>query len=294
MMQELAWINGAVMPLEQASVPLEDRGFIFGDGVYEVARIYGGVPFCLEEHLRRLERSAAAVMIPLPADRAGLAKIVRELLAASGCTEGWVYLQLTRGRAPRTLAIPAGLAPTLALFVRKKHPDWPEGLREGVRCITLPDERWLHCEIKAVSLMGSVLSKETARRRGAYDAILYREGGIVTEASAANVFAQVDGVIRTHPLSNLILPGVTRGVVLDLLRKERLPVEEKAITLAELKRAEEIWLTSSTVELLPVVALDGEPVGSGQPGDLARRVIGLYRAEVERCCGRRAAPAADG
>ena len=283
-MKELAWINGAVTDLNAACVSLEDRGFLFGDGVYEVARIYRGVPFYLDEHLRRLQKSAAAIMLSLPFAPGALAKIALDLIRQSGCAEGWIYLQLTRGAASRSLAIPAGLSPTLVIFVRGIPPGISDNQQNGVPCITLPDERWLHCNIKAVALLASVLSKEKARLEGAYDAVLYRDGGIVTEASASNVFAVIDGVVRTHPLSNLILPGITREVVLDILIKEKISFAERAFTLGELKAASEVFLTASVAEVVPVVAVDGKAVGAGLPGDLTRRMQEQFRARVVDYC----------
>jgi D-alanine transaminase len=275
-MRELAWVNGRIGELERACVSLEDRGFLFGDGVYDVARIYGGVPFRLAEHLQRLENSASKILLVLPLSRAEIDRAARKLIRTSGCREGWLYIQLTRGAAPRNHFIPAGIAPTLVMFVRALPAGLPE-LAAGISCITLPDERWLHCDIKSVNLLPAVLAKEKARRAGVHDAILYRQGGVVTEATTANVFAVVDGVVRTPPLSNLILPGITRADVLQILARENIAAAEKSLSLAELKRAPEIWLSSSVAEIVPVVALDGEAVGSGTPGALAQLVARQYR-----------------
>ncbi|HOL17426.1 MAG TPA: D-amino-acid transaminase [Bacillota bacterium] len=283
-MQELAWINGTVSELAAASIPLEDRGFFFGDGVYESIRIYNGKPFRLEDHLQRLRRSAAAIMLDL-ADLPKLEAAAPQLIKESGCPEAYLYIQLTRGVAPRSHLFPAGVKPTMVMYVRTLPPGFGEAAQNGVACITVPDERWLRCNIKTINLLPNVLAKEKARRAGAYEAIFYRPGGVVTEGSSTNVFAVCGGVIYTHPESNLILSGITRQVILELLPAAGLPFKEEAVSLEQLRRAEEIWISSSTAEIVPVISLDGKPVGDGKVGALAREVRQRYRAAVQDCCG---------
>lgn len=279
-MQELAWVNGRTVPLREAVVPLEDRGFLFGDAVYEVARVYGGVPFCLEEHLQRLEGSAAAIMITLPYERQNIGKIALNLIRKSNCRDGWLYIQLTRGAAPRSKGIPPGITPTLVMFVRPLPPGLDEHTASGISCITLPDDRWHHCEIKSINQLPNILAREKARVAGAYEAILYRDGEIVTEATSSNVFALVGGSAVTPVLSNHNLAGITRMVVLNLLAEENIPVCEHNVTLDDLKKADEIWLSSTIIEILPVVTLDGKAVGSGLPGATTRRLVRRYREKA--------------
>ena len=276
-MGELAWINGKIEDLTGACVPLEDRGFLFGDGIYEALRIYAGVPFALEEHLQRLERSAAAIMLEIPYTSGVLASHIREFIAQSGCRDGYIYIQLTRGAAPRNHNFPAGAGPNLVMFIRGLAPGHDDHAFRGEPCITLPDERWLRCDIKSINLLPNVIARETAARAGAFEAILHRPDGAVTEGSRSNVFALIDGTVRTHPHSNLILPGITRGFVIEILRQAGVPLEEKAFTLAELRGASEIWLSSSVAEVTPVTALDGVPVGPGLPGKTALLVVEAYR-----------------
>lgn len=283
-MQELAWINGKITPLAEACVPLEDRGFIFGDGVYEACRIYNGIPYLLDAHLARFERSAAAILLGLP-PAGDLREAAADLIAASGCREGWLYLQVTRGHAPRAHPFPANTPPTAIMFVRELPQDVRESVpQRGVSCLTLPDERWLHCHIKSISLLANVLAKEKAKRAGCFEAIFYRPGEVVTEGSSSNVFAVLDGVIRTHPLSNLILAGITRAVVLEILEEEGIRYSEEPFTVPEMKSAAEVWTCSSIAEISPVTAIDGTSIGGGTPGEIFRLVCGRYRDRVLRDC----------
>lgn len=284
-MRELAWINGLTTELSEARVSLEDRGFFFGDGVYETLRIYSGKPFCLDAHLQRLERSAAAIMLKLPHSREELEAIVLQLIGDSGSEEAYLYLQLTRGAAPRNHLFPEGVKPTLALYVRAFPPGFGAVSNCGAPCITHPDERWLHCNIKTINLLPNVLAKEKARQAGAYEAILYRPGGVVTEGSSTNVFVVSEGVIYTHPESDLILSGITRQVILGLLSEAGFPYREEAVSLEQLCTSAEVWVSSSVAEIVPVITLDGKPIGDGKPGPITRQVLCEYRAAVEQSCG---------
>ncbi|MEW5784622.1 MAG: D-amino-acid transaminase [Bacillota bacterium] len=284
-MRELAWINGKTMALADACIPLEDRGFFFGDGIYEVCRIYEAKPFYLQEHLQRLQDSAAEILLALPFSSAELANIALDLIREADCREGWLYLQVTRGTAPRTHAFPpAHVKPTLVLFVRPITPDRVGDTAGGAACITIPDTRWLHCNVKTINLLPNLLAKEKAKQAGAYDAIFYRPGGVISEASASNIFALIDGTVRTHPLSNLILPGITRRVVLKIMERLSLDYDERAFTVDELKVATEVWLTASVSEIVPVTSVDGKPVGDGAPGELVKRLIEEYGKVVRQYC----------
>jgi D-alanine transaminase len=284
-MRELAWINGTTTELSEARVSLEDRGFFFGDGVYETLRIYQGKPFGLEAHLQRLERSAAAILLELPHTRKELEAFMLQLIEDSGSEEAYLYLQLTRGSAPRNHLFPDAVKPTLALYVRAFPPGFGAVSETGAPCITHPDERWLHCNIKTINLLPNVLAKEKARQSGAYEAILYRPAEVVTEGSSTNVFVVSGGTVYTHPESDLILSGITRQIILGLLSDAGIPYREEAVSLAQLRRAEEVWVSSSVAEIVPVIKLDGAPVGEGNPGQITQQLMRKYRAAVQRSCG---------
>ena len=286
-MPELAWINGTTVELSEARISLEDRGFFFGDGVYEALRIYWGKPFHLKAHLERLGRSAAAILLALPHSNDVLAASALQLIEDSGLQEAYLYIQLTRGVAPRMHFFPEEVTPTLIMYVRALPPGFGAAVSEsGVPCSTLPDERWLHCNIKTVNLLANVLAKEKARRAGAYEAIFYRPGDVVTEGSSTNVFVVEGDVVSTHPESNLILPGITRQVVLELLSSAGVPCREEAVSLTRLRSADEIWVSSSVAEIVPVISLDGRPVGDGKPGPVTRKIIESYREAVQSSCRR--------
>lgn len=267
----LVYLNGEFLPLEQARVSVLDRGFLFGDGVYEVIPVYGGRPLRLEEHLTRLDGSLRGIRMTSPLSRAEWAGVVGRLI--DGPDDQSVYLQVTRGAGPRRdHAIPAGVTPTVFAMC---SPIAPVPFA-GVRAITLDDIRWRWCNIKAITLLPNVLLRQEAVDRGCAEAVLVRDGR-VTEGTASNVFAVIDGVIVTPPKGPELLPGITRDLVLELVQAEGLPARERAISLAEFAGADEIWITSSTREVLPVVELDGRPVGRGTPGPVWERVSALYQ-----------------
>ena len=269
-MSDLVYFGGRIVPRGQAAVSIDDRAFLFGDGVYEVVRVLGGRFIEAERHLRRLDRSLREIALPAPTF--DLLAVASELLRRNGLSnrEAIVYVQVSRGAAVRQHAFPpAGGAPTVLVTVT------PFGARpgaaDGVAAITLPDLRWSRCDIKSVNLLPNVLAAQRAAEAGAFEAILVRDG-VVTEATRSNVLAVVGGVVRTHPAGPLILPGVTREVVLDLAAPAGIPVREDEIGADELFAAEEVFLTGTTADVLPVVAIDGRPVGDGRPGPLGRRL----------------------
>ena len=273
-----AYLDGVFLPLEEARISPLDRGFLFGDGVYEVVPCYGGRPFLLERHLARLDRSLRAVGLPDPLGPAGWRHLAGELAARNGGGDLALYLQVTRGVAPRDHRFPAAPRPTVFAYANPLRPPPAEG---GARAVLLEDLRWGRCDIKAISLLANVLARQAAHRRSADEAILVREGE-VTEGAASNVFAVVEGVLLTPPRSPRLLPGVTRDLVLELAAEAGLPCREAPLPVGLVQRAEELWLTSSTREVVPVLALDGRPVGGGRPGPLWRRVHRLYQARKAR------------
>ncbi|MGD0152947.1 MAG: D-amino acid aminotransferase [Thermacetogeniaceae bacterium] len=278
-MESIAWVNGVITSLADARVSFLDRGYLFGDGVYEAMKVVDGRIFALPNHLDRLERSMEAIRIRPDWARAELERTIQELVARSGLSAALIYMQVTRGVAPRQHAFSPDLTPTLAIFVSDPHPVAPETREKGVKAITVADERWAHPHIKTLNLLPNVLARQEAAEQGAYEAIFIRDGRLVTECSSSNVFAVIDDLIVTPPTDGRILPGVTRDLLLTAAREANYPVREDYITLEELRGAGEIFITSTGVEALGVVDLDGQPVGDGAPG----RITGeLYRLFVSR------------
>jgi len=272
----MVFLNGKLVPLEQASVSVLDRGFIFGDGVYELVPVYSRVPFRLDEHLERLERSLAAVEIRNPYSRAQWRSHVHALVDAQPCEDQAVYFQVTRGVAKRDHAFPKDAEPTVFMMANPLvNP--PRALVEaGAAAVSAPDFRWLRCDIKSISLIGNVLLRQLSAQAGAAETILFRDGRL-TEASASNVFIVKRGVVVAPPKSSLILPGITYDVVVELARANGMPLELREVTEAEVRAADEIWVTSSSKEVLAIVSLDGKPVGDGRPGAAFWRMYRLYQ-----------------
>ncbi|HTP62445.1 MAG TPA: D-amino acid aminotransferase [Burkholderiales bacterium] len=272
----MVFLNGKFMPIEEARVPVLDRGFIFGDGVYELVPVYSRVPFRLGEHLARLERSLAAVRIRNPYSRAEWREIILQLVAKQAFEDQGVYFQVTRGVAKRDHSFPKDVAPTVFLMSNPLVTPPAELVARGAAAVTAVDDRWQHCDIKSISLIGNCLLRQISADAGAVETILFR-GGMLTEASASNVFVVKRGAILSPPKSNLILPGITYDVITELAQGAGLPLEFRAIAEAEVRGADELWVTSSSKEVLAIVALDGKPVGDGKPGPVFRRMHGLYQ-----------------
>jgi len=270
------YLNGDYLPESEAKVSVLDRGFLFGDGIYEVVPVFGGRLFRIGQHLDRLERSLAAVRIAPPLDRAGWTAMLEELVARNPGEDRSVYLQVTRGVARRDHAFPADATPTVFAMVNPIPPPDPALLRDGVAAVCTPDTRWARCDIKAITLLANILARQQAVEAGATEAILVRDG-YATEGAASNLFVVADGVIATPPKDTSLLPGITRDLVVELAAEHGLPVMESAIPESSLHAAEEIWLTSSTKEILPVTLLDAKPVGQGRPGPVWARMNGFYQ-----------------
>jgi len=276
----MIYLNGEWMPIEQAKVPVLDRGFIFGDGVYEVIPSYSGHPFRLREHLLRLQSSLDGVRIANPYSLERWDGLVREIIARNPWEDQGVYLQVTRGVAPRDHAFPKGVKPTVFMMSNPLVTP-PQSQRDhGVAAVTVADNRWLRCDVKSVSLLANCLLRQEAVDAGAVEAVLLRDG-MLSEGSASNIFVVKGSVIITPPKTNFILPGITYDVVIELARANRLPVEIRPVSEAEVRDADELWLTSSTKEVLPISTLDGKPVGrgknAGKPGPVAARMYQLYQ-----------------
>lgn len=272
-----AYLNGTFLPLDQAHVSVMDRGFLFGDGVYEVIPVYGGRLFRLAAHLKRLQNSLDAIRLGNPLTDSGWESMLERLVKLNDGRDQGVYLQVTRGIAPRRdHAFPEDSRPTVfamctpGLIARDIEND------PGISAITLPDIRWLHCNVKAITLLPNILLRQQAIDANAAEAILLKDGYVI-EGAASNVFIVTDGVLKTPPNSAALLPGVTRDLVLELASTNGIPCQEVDIAVEELAGTGEIWLTSSTREISPVVRLDGRMVGDGKPGPLWNRLIRLYQ-----------------
>jgi D-alanine transaminase len=275
-MTPIAHFNGQLMPLDRIAISPLDRGFIFGDGVYEVIPVYEGVMMRGREHFERLQRSMDAIGLANPHTTEEWLALVRELLAHHPGNQS-VYIQVTRGApARRDHVIPKGLQPTVFMMAQPLASPSKEAVENGVACVTAPDFRWEKCHIKSTSLLGNVLARQISFEAGATETILLRDG-FVTEASSSNVFVVKDGVVAAPPQDNLILLGITYDLVVRLAAEGSVRLEIRQIPESELRGADEVWLSSSTKEVLAVTRLDGRPVGSGQPGPVFRRMHALFQ-----------------
>lgn len=270
------YLNGDFLPPGEARIPVMDRGFLFGDGVYEVIPCYGGRLFRLEHHLQRLDNSLHAIRMDNPLDRKAWQSILEQLTGQLPGSDQSVYLQVTRGSSgQRDHAIPTGITPTV--FAMTQPAIYPDAttLAQGIKAVTLTDNRWGRCDIKAITLLANVLLRSEANDRDAAEAILIRDGKAI-EGAASNLFIVQAGVIITPPKSPQLLPGITRDLVLELAQTHGMPWREQEISEAMLEAADEIWVTSSTKEVMAVVTLNGRAVGNGVPGPIYARMAGLY------------------
>jgi D-alanine transaminase len=275
-MSELIWINGEIQPLADARIGVEDRGFQFADGVYEVIRIYNCKPFALDLHLQRLQKSAAGIQLAVPIEIPALSAEITKSLARATTPEGMIYLQLTRGCAPRNHAFTQTL-PTLLFYARVL----PRAADDGAKLITVPDERWKRCWIKSIALLPNVLAKNQALAAGADEAV-FVDNDLVTECSSSNIFAVIGGRLVTPPVGSKVLPGVTRAILLDLAPKVAVAAEERAFTEEEAQRASELFITSTTREISWVSHWNGRPVGDAACGPITRKLHGALREIVQR------------
>ena len=275
-MSEIAFVNDVFMPLSEARVSVEDRGFQFGDGIYELLRVYAGVPFHLTEHLGRLEQSARAIGILVPYSRDRWAAVISEAVSRSGFQEAKVYIQVTRGVAPRDHVPTGSVTPTVVVTVRAMAPPAAELYARGADVVTVSDIRWAHCNIKSIGLLANVLAKQQARDAGAIEALFVRDG-YVLEGATSNVIIVQSRCLVTPPEGPLLLSGVTRKVVLGLAQEAGVTVKEQPVAEDELYGADEILLTGTTIEVLPIARVNGRPIGSGAPGPVARLLMARFR-----------------
>lgn len=274
----VAYLNGQYVPREQVRVSPDDRGFLFGDGVYEFVRFYAGRPFAMDRHLARLARSLAALRID-GVDVAPLANVFERLAAESGVPDTGVYLQVTRGAAPRRHRFPdTGTPPTIYAFADPTTFS-PSRWETGVSVVTTADQRWARCDVKSLQLLANVLANQRAHEAGVEECLFVRDG-FVTEGSHTNVFAVFDGRLATYPDSPYILPGVTRAIVLELAARLDIAAHLRPIPYDSLLAADEVFITSTSEEVLPVVSIDGRSVASGAPGPVSQSLLAAFRAEA--------------
>ena len=286
-MSEIVYLNGEFMPLEDARIPVLDRGFIFGDGVYEVIPVYSRHPFRLPEHLARFKRSHEAIRLEYPMTDADWTELVGELVARNRSDDQSVYLQVTRGVAKRDHAFPKGATPTVFGMSGPLSTPAREVVEHGVSAVSAVDYRWQRCDIKSTSLLANCLLRQVAADAGAVEVVMFRDG-FLTEGSSSNVFVVQNGILLATPKNNLVLPGITYDVVLELAQVHGLAHEARPVSEQEVRAADEIWVTSSTKEVLAVTSFDGKPVGSGKPGSLFRRIYQYYQ-DFKRTVMRQAA-----
>jgi len=278
-MPRQAYVNGRYLPHNDAAVHIEDRGYQFADGVYEVVPVYNGILVDEEPHLDRLERSLGELKIAMPMSRAAMKLVSRELLRRNALSRGFVYMQITRGVAPRDHKFPVNVAPALVMTTRQMKPHSAEVLEKGVKVITIRDIRWERCDIKSVSLLPNILGKQAAAEAGAYEAWQIDDNGNVTEGTSANAWIVTDGdTVVTRNANSAILNGITRLALLNLIRGEGYKLEERSFSLEEARAAREAFVTSSSSFVMPVTQIDDKPVGNGHPGLLTMKLRDHYIA----------------
>lgn len=276
-MTTVVYLNGAFLAQEDAKISVMDRGFLFGDGVYEVIPVYDRQPFRLHAHLARLQSSLDGIRLANPHDVAVWENLITQIVERAEWPDQGVYLQVTRGPGPRDHAFPKQIQPTVFILPLPLVPPSVEAVENGVGAISASDNRWLHCDLKVISLLPNVLLRQLSVDADCAETLLIRDG-LLVEGSASSVFVVLDGVLLAVPKSNLMLPGITYDVVLELAATADIANAIRPITEAELRGADEIWITSSTKEVLAVTRLDGHVVGPGRPGPLFRRMHALYQA----------------
>ena len=278
-METLAHVGGRIVPLKDVTVSAMDRGFLFGDAVYEVMRVYKGRAFLADEHFARLARSLDAIRIS-GVDIAGLRKRMVETIAAGPFKEAIVYIQVTRGVAPRAHAFPKDTKPFELLYVQEYQDPYGDLRQNGAATITQPDIRWDYCEIKSTNLLPNVLAYQKAKEAGCVESLLALPDGRLTEGTHSSFFAVLDGVLRTSPKSPLILPGCTRDLVIRLAKDLGIRLLEESISRDDLGKISELFLSGTTTEVFPIVTVDGRPVGTGKPGEVTLSLQAAYARKV--------------
>ena len=277
----IVYLNGSFLPLPDAKVSVLDRGFIFGDGVYELVPVYAREPFRLPHHLARLQRSLDGIGLANPHTNAQWESIIRDLVARQPFADQGVYFQVTRGAAKRDHTFPKGVPPTVFMMSNPLATPAREQVEQGVAVVTAEDNRWHRCDLKTISLLGNVLMRQLAAEHGAVETVMFRDG-FLTEASASNVLVVVGGTIVVPPKDNLILPGITYDAAVEFAGEAGVPVVTRPVPKAEALAADEMWLTSSTKEVLAVTTVDGKPFAGGRPGPVFRKVWDVFQKRKPR------------
>jgi len=273
----MIYLNGEFMPLAEAKVPVMDRGFLFGDGVYEVIPVYARRPFRLVEHLQRLDRSLAGIRLANPHSAAEWTALIGKIVDSGASDDQQVYLQVTRGSdSKRNHAFPRAIVPTVFIMSEALIAPPADQAALGISAVSSADNRWHRCDLKTTSLLANCLLRQLAVEAGCAETVLFRDG-FLTEGAASNIFAVKDGILLAPPKNHLMLPGVTYDVILELAAANRLPYHVRDVLEEEVRNADELWMTSSTKEVLPIVSLDGRPVGGGKPGPLFADMYGWYQ-----------------
>ncbi|MBP2637821.1 MAG: dat [Firmicutes bacterium] len=286
-MKPIGLLDGKIIDLNENVVPMEDRGHQFGDGVYEVTRVYNGHCFALKPHMDRLYRSLRELTIPAVYTYEELAEFHELLIKESGITDGAIYLQITRGVAPRAHGFPETVVPRLTMSIRPGSATPSKNVLEGGKGLLIPDERWLRCDIKSLNLLGNVMGKQKAKDAGCVEGIQVRDG-IVTEGTSSNFFVVKDEVVWTHPRCNLILTGITRTILIDkILPDLGLVLVEKKFDEAFAKSAQEAFITGTNSEIIPILALSRQPVGNGSIGPITSKIRDAYWALIDEECKRK-------
>jgi len=273
----IVYLNGQFVKASEATVPVLDRGFIFGDGVYDVVPVYGRKMFRAQDHMARLARSLAKIRIANPYSTEKWIEIVDHLIDSSDQDDQLVYIQVTRGVAPRLHAFPKDATPTVLVMTNPLPKPTAQARSQGVACVTLPDERWLHCDIKSVSLLGNVLAAQHAAEHNAAETIMFRDG-LLTEASASNVWVVKNGTVTGPSKDHRVLEGIRYGLLEQLCKTGGIPFQMRDIAQSEVFDADEVLLTSAAKEVLPVTSIDGKPVGAGEPGPIYAALYALYQS----------------
>jgi D-alanine transaminase len=277
----IVYLNGQFLPIEEAKIPVLDRGFIYGDGVYELIPVYKRRPFRLPQHLMRLQHSLDGIRLANPHSEAEWTSIIGEIVARQPFDDQGVYFQVTRGVAKRDHTFPAGVAPTVFMMSNPLSTPSAEQVARGVAVVTADDNRWRRCDLKTISLLGNVLMRQLAADAGAVETVMFRDGNL-TEASASNVLVVIRGGIVAPPKDNQILPGITYGAVYEFAREAGMPFGMRPVSRAEALVADEMWLSSSTKEVIAVTTMDGRPFSTGVPGPVFRKMHALFQEHKPR------------
>ncbi|KAF0823563.1 D-alanine aminotransferase [Cytobacillus firmus] len=281
---EYVILNGDLIERSEAKVDIEDRGYQFGDGVYEVIRVYNGKMFTADEHLERLLESGKKIELNIPYSKDQLKQMLAEMIERNNLELGIVYMQFSRGTSPRNHAYPgADVAPVLTAYTRETTR--PVGsMRNGVKAILIEDIRWLRCDIKSLNLLGNIMAKQKAAQSGCFEAIQHR-GDTVTEGSSSNIAIVKDGTLYTHPATNLILNGITRRKINEICRENGIALKESAFSKEDLLAADEVFMSSTSAEITPITEIEGKPVGNGSPGLITNKLQNLFEDAIEKQCG---------